>query len=55
MAVRPTEGIWTPLDAEGTRLRLAELAGWPRPAESLARLARAARSRQAGDRCEEAS
>ena len=55
MAVRPTDAIWAPLGAEGTRMRLAELASWPRPAESLARLARAARSRQGGDRYEEAS
>ena len=55
MAVRPTDAIWAPLGAEGTRVRLAELAEWPRPAESLARLARAARSRQADDCHEEAS
>ncbi len=55
MAVRPTEGIWAPLGADGTRVRLAELAGWPRPAESLARLARAARCQQDGNRHEEAS
>jgi hypothetical protein len=55
MAVRPTDAIWAPLGAEGTRVRLAELAGWPRPAESLARLARVARSRQDGPRHEEAS
>ncbi|MGH7919735.1 MAG: hypothetical protein ACREQM_07290, partial [Candidatus Dormibacteraceae bacterium] len=55
MALRPTGAIWAPLDAEGTRVHLAELAGWPRPAESLARLARAARSRRGADRHEEAS
>lgn len=37
--------FWAPLDAEGTRLRLGELAGWPRPAESVARVAEAARLR----------
>ncbi|MDA8311748.1 MAG: replication-relaxation family protein [Actinomycetota bacterium] len=55
MALRPTEGIWAPLGADGTRAHLAELAGWPRPAESLARLARAARRPQGADRYEEAS
>lgn len=29
----PESAVWAPLDAEGTRLRLGELAGWPRPAE----------------------
>lgn len=55
MAVRPTDAIWAPLGAEETRVRLADLAGWPRPAESLARLARVARYRQAEDNHEEAS
>ncbi len=55
MAVGPTGAIWAPLGADGTRVRLAELAGWPRPPESAARLARAARSRQGRDRYEEAS
>jgi hypothetical protein len=54
MAVGPTGAIWAPLGTDGTRVRLAELAGWPRPTESLARLARAARSRQGADRYEEA-
>ena len=44
-AQRPETAIWAPLDAEGTRLRLGELAGWPRPAESVARVAEAARLR----------
>jgi len=52
-ALRPTDAIWAPLGADGTRVRLVDLAGLPRPAESLARLARAARYRQ--DRDEEAS
>jgi len=46
-ALRPTEAVWAPLGAEGTRLRLVDLAGWPRPAASSARLAEAARYRQA--------
>jgi hypothetical protein len=46
LALRPTDAIWAPLGADGARVRLAELAGWPRPAESLARLARAARYHQ---------
>ena len=41
----PEEAVWAPLDADGTRLRLAELAGWSRPAESVARVAEAARIR----------
>ena len=45
-AVRPTDAIWAPLGADGTRVRLADLAGWPRPPESVARLARAARYRE---------
>ena len=45
-AVRPTDAIWAPLGAEGARLRLADLAEWPRPPESMARLARAARYHQ---------
>ena len=53
LAERPAEAAWAPLGADGTRVRLAELAGWPRPAESLARLARGARYRH--DRDEEAS
>ena len=31
-AGRPAEAVWAPLGADGTRVRLAELAGWPRPA-----------------------
>jgi len=42
-ACRPDTAIWAPLDAEGARLRLAELAGWLRPAASTARLAECAR------------
>ena len=53
LALRPADAVWAPLRADGTRVRLAELAGWPRPAESLTRLARAARYRQ--DHDEEAS
>ncbi|MDA8039377.1 MAG: replication-relaxation family protein [Actinomycetota bacterium] len=44
-ALTPESAVWAPLDAEGTRLRLAELAGWPRPAASVARVAEAARLR----------
>lgn len=54
LARRPAEAIWAPLGADGARVRLADLAGWPRPAESVARLARAARY-QDDDRYEEAS
>jgi hypothetical protein len=46
-ARRPTEAVWAPLDANGTRLRLIDLAGWPRPAASTARLAEAVRYRRA--------
>jgi hypothetical protein len=53
LALRPADAVWAPLGADGTRVRLAELAGWTRPAESLTRLARAARYRQ--DHDEEAS
>jgi hypothetical protein len=45
-ALRPTDAVWAPLGADGTRVRLADLAGWPRPPESVARLARAARYRE---------
>lgn len=37
--VRPTGAIWAPLGADGSRVRLRDLAGWPRPAGSVARLA----------------
>ncbi|MGH9070600.1 MAG: replication-relaxation family protein [Acidimicrobiales bacterium] len=47
-AQAPESAVWAPLDAEGTRLRLGGLAGWPRPAESVTRVAEAARLR-AGD------
>jgi predicted transcriptional regulator len=43
LAERPADAAWAPLGADGRRVRLAELARWPRPAESLARLARTAR------------
>ncbi len=53
LARRPEAAVWAPEGADGARVRLGELATWPRPAESLARLAQAARYRQ--DRDEEAS
>jgi len=46
-AHRPTGAVWAPLGAEETRLRLIDLAGRPRSAASTARLAEAARYRQA--------
>ncbi len=46
-AGRPTAAVWAPIDADGTRLRLIDLAGWPRPAASTARLAKAVRYRRA--------
>ena len=46
LALRPTDAVWAPLGADGSRVRLADLAGWPRPAESLARLARGDHYRQ---------
>ena len=49
LVLRPADAVWAPLGAEGTRVRLADLAGWPRPPESLTRLARAARYRQDSD------
>jgi hypothetical protein len=49
----PADAVWAPLDADGTQLRLAELAGWPRPAASSARLTRAARYRETGQWTEE--
>jgi hypothetical protein len=42
-ALRPAEAVWAPLGAENVRVRLSELARWPRPAASSARLATAAR------------
>jgi hypothetical protein len=42
-ARRPEDAVWAPLGAEGLTLRLAELAGETRPAESIARLAECAR------------
>ena len=48
-ARRPEDAVWAPLDAEGVRLRLAELAGWPRSAASTARLAERVRSTQADE------
>jgi hypothetical protein len=53
-AVQPTDAVWAPLGAEDSRVRLADLANWPRPPESVARLARAARYRDEGT-AEEAS
>lgn len=53
-ALRPAEAVWAPLGAAGRRLRLAELAGWSRPAASSARLARAARGRAGPARGDEA-
>jgi hypothetical protein len=47
-AVRPAEAVWAPIGADGTRVRLAELAGWPRPAASRQCLAEAA-GRKASD------
>lgn len=40
-AVRPAEAVWAPLGADGTRVRLADLADSPRPAASRQRLAEA--------------
>jgi hypothetical protein len=37
---RPAEAVWVPLDSDGTRLSLIDLAGWPRPAASTARSSR---------------
>jgi len=55
LAARTPDGaIWAPLDANVTRLRLIDLASWPRPAASSARLARAALYRQTGEWREEA-
>jgi predicted transcriptional regulator len=54
-AVRPTDAIWAPLSAENARLRLIDLATWPRPAESLTRLAEAARNRRDTEPDEETS
>ncbi len=54
-AVRPTDAVWAPLDADGTRLRLIDLATSPRSAASTARLAEAAHYRRTGQWSEEAS
>jgi len=54
-ARRPTDAVWAPLDADGTRLCLIDLADWPRPAASTTRLAQAARYRRTGQWSEEAS
>jgi predicted transcriptional regulator len=48
-ARRPEDAVWAPLDAEGVRLRLAELAGWPRPAASTALLVECARLARADE------
>ena len=47
-ARRPDAANWAPLEPEVSRLRLAELADWPRPAASAARLAHSARSEATG-------
>jgi hypothetical protein len=39
---RPAEAVWAPTGSHGARVRLVELAGWPRPAGSRQRLAEAA-------------
>ncbi len=54
-ALQPTRAIWAPLDADGARLRLSDLAGWPRPAQSATRLAQSGRYRGAVEHNEEAS
>lgn len=41
-AKRPTEAVWAPPGPIGQRVRLIELAGWPRPAGSRQRLAEGA-------------
>jgi hypothetical protein len=47
---RPTGAVWAPHDGDDTRLRLIDLATWPPPAASAARLARAGkRAAQARD------
>jgi hypothetical protein len=49
-ARRPTGAVWAPHDGDDTRLRLIDLATWPRSAASAARLAGAGkRADQAGD------
>jgi hypothetical protein len=48
----PEAAVWAPLDADGTRLRPIDLAGWPRPAASSARLAQAARYARDAERAE---
>ncbi|HVA61789.1 MAG TPA: hypothetical protein VNG13_14830 [Mycobacteriales bacterium] len=40
-ADRPADAVWAPLATDDVRIRLAELAGWPRPIDSVARLAAA--------------
>ncbi|MDA8039939.1 MAG: replication-relaxation family protein [Actinomycetota bacterium] len=54
LARAPAAAIWAPLGADDTRLRLAELAGWPRPAASAARLRSATRGRYGSTDEEEA-
>jgi hypothetical protein len=54
-ADKPAEAIWAAPCDDGVRLRLAELASWPRPPASAARLASAARYRATGKWDEEAS
>ena len=45
---RPHEAIWTPIGEGGVRVRLAELAGVPIPAESEERIAEARAYRRRG-------
>ena len=47
-ALRPTGAVWAPHDGDDTRLRLIDLATWPRSAASAARLAGSALQRRAG-------
>ncbi len=49
----PAGAVWAPLDADGVRARLAEMAAHPRPPASSVRLARAARYRETGRWSEE--
>ena len=53
-ARRPDAANWAPLEPDAPRLRLAELADWPRPAASAARLAHSARSEGTGQSGHEA-
>ena len=53
-ARRPDAANWAPLEPDAPRLRLAELADWPRPVASAARLAHSARSEATGQSGHEA-